>query len=286
MKTIKNIHKAVYAPMGDLITYRALPTNTIPMEELNPFIFLNHHGPQNYKPDNNGLPFGPHPHRGMETVTFILDGDIKHKDSGGYTSTIEAGGIQWMTAGSGLIHAEVSSEKFKKEGGTLEILQLWLNLPAKHKMIKPFYKGMQKEDIPSINLDENKVTINLISGEREKSKGAFESVSNISLSSIYFKPGGKLKIDAPIQNNILLYVVKGELNINNERAEGLHLVEFNKDGTGINIKAFPESIIIFGHAEPLNEPIAAQGPFVMNSEKEITEAYSDYREGKFGNWEE
>jgi redox-sensitive bicupin YhaK (pirin superfamily) len=107
------------------------------MEGLDPFIFLNHHGPQTYRPQNQGLPFGPHPHRGFETVTFILEGDIMHQDTGGYKSTIAAGGIQWMTAGSGLIHSEVSSGEFKSQGGPLEILQLWLNLPARYKMTPP-----------------------------------------------------------------------------------------------------------------------------------------------------
>src|SRR6187549_1845772 len=127
MRSIKKIHKAVYEPIADLVTYRAIPTASI--DYIDPFLFLNHHGPQVYLPNNRGLPFGPHPHRGFETVTFILDGDIFHKDSGGYEGTILPGGVQWMTAGSGLIHSEVSSENFKKNGGPLEILQLWVNLP-------------------------------------------------------------------------------------------------------------------------------------------------------------
>ena len=109
---------------------------------VDPFIFLNHHGPQNYGPDNSGLPFGPHPHRGMETVTIIIEGDIAHKDSAGNNSVIESGGVQWMTAGKGLIHEEVSSDEFKEKGGPLEILQLWVNLPARLKMTEPKYKGL------------------------------------------------------------------------------------------------------------------------------------------------
>lgn len=135
MKTIKKIHQAEFRPIADLITYSPIPTRTL--DQIDPFLFLNHHGPQVYPPNNNGLPFGPHPHRGMETVTFIIDGDIAHHDSGGHTSVINNGGVQWMTAGKGLIHAEVSSEQFKKAGGKLEILQLWLNLPARLKMTTP-----------------------------------------------------------------------------------------------------------------------------------------------------
>src|ERR1700754_698720 len=165
MRRVKAIHKAVYEPIADLVTYRAMPTQTMAMNQLDPFIFLNHHGWQNYPAPNNGLPFGPHPHRGFETVTFILEGDLTHQDNSSGKSIIKAGGIQWMTAGSGLIHAEVSSEAFKQEGGPLEILQLWVNLPAKYKMVAPHYVGLQKEDIPEILTDEGKVIIHVISGE-------------------------------------------------------------------------------------------------------------------------
>src|SRR5688572_10312288 len=131
-RTIKKIHRAVPHPIHDLKTYSPLPSNQL--EQVDPFIFLNHHGPQVYKPGNKGLPFGPHPHRGMETVTFILDGDIMHQDTANHRSVIKSGGVQWMTAGSGLIHAELSSEEFKQNGGALEILQLWVNLPARLKI--------------------------------------------------------------------------------------------------------------------------------------------------------
>src|SRR4051812_46158212 len=171
MRNIKKLHQPVSAPVGDLATLRVLPNRTI--DYLDPFLFLNHHGPQVYQPGNRGLPFGPHPHRGMETVTFIIDGDISHKDSSGHESVINSGGVQWMTAGSGLIHAEVSSDTFKKEGGPLEILQLWINLPAKLKMTQPFYKGLQKEEIPFLVKNSDSVKIDLIAGSFENNKAAF-----------------------------------------------------------------------------------------------------------------
>ena len=182
MRSIKRIHDARYSLIGDLITYSPLPSALLP--QIDPFLFLNHHGPQHYPPDNNGLPFGPHPHRGMETVTVILEGDIMHQDTGGHQSVIEAGGVQWMTAGRGLIHAEVSSDEFLKNGGNIEILQLWLNLPASLKMTGPFYKGLQKEDIPRIMLDNGKVTMNLISGNWEGVNGAFDSKTLVSISIV------------------------------------------------------------------------------------------------------
>ncbi len=177
MRTIKKLHKAEYSPIADLVTYRAIPTRSI--DYLDPFLFLNHHGPQVYPPHNDGLPFGPHPHRGMETVTFILEGDISHKDSSGNESVITGGGVQWMTAGSGLIHAEVSSDEFMEKGGALEILQLWLNLPARSKMTKPFYEGLQKDKIPSVVLDEGRVVVNLVSGDWEGEKAAFHPETGV-----------------------------------------------------------------------------------------------------------
>ncbi|RYY30487.1 MAG: pirin family protein [Sphingobacteriaceae bacterium] len=280
MLTVKKLHKAEYAPIADLITYRVLPTRSI--DYLDPFLFLNHHGPQVYKPFNRGLPFGPHPHRGMETVTFILEGDIAHKDSGGHESVITAGGVQWMTAGKGLIHAEVSSETFKQTGGPLEILQLWVNLPAKAKMTAPFYKGLQKEDIPALVLDEGKVTVNLISGDWEGHRAAFISGIGLQLNTIFFKEGGKLSIPVPADHNIFFYVIKGKLSINETEVEKLYLAEFDHNGDRLNIQAVEESILLFGQAKPLNEPVVSQGPFVMNTEQEIEEAYADYQQGKFG----
>jgi redox-sensitive bicupin YhaK (pirin superfamily) len=220
----------------------------------------------------------------METVTFILEGDIMHKDSGGHESVIAAGGVQWMTAGKGLIHAETSSKTFKDNGGGLEILQLWLNLPARLKMTSPQYVGLQREEIPSISLDEGKVTINLISGSWDNTKGAFESLTGVHMSTIYLKPDGKVKLQAPVEHTIFFYVVRGKLIVNGEQVEARHLVEFNNDSEHLRVEASTDSVILFGHARPLNEPVVAQGPFVMNTEQEIHEAYEDYRQGKFGTW--
>ncbi|WP_192823367.1 pirin family protein [Rufibacter sp. LB8] len=283
MKSIKKIHNAEYAPIADLITYSPLPSRSL--QQIDPFLFLNHHGYQEYKSNNRGLPFGPHPHRGMETVTFILAGDIMHKDSGGHESVITAGGVQWMTAGSGLIHAEVSSDQFKKTGGPLEILQLWVNLPAKHKMTRPRYEGLQKEDIPSVTIDEGKVTVNLISGEYNGQKGAFETLSDIMLSTVYFQPGGKLSLTIPAERNVFFYIIKGALTVNGQQVAFRNLVEFNNDQEALEVTASEDSILLLGHAMPFKEPVVAQGPFVMNTQEEIYQAYQDYQQGKFGSWQ-
>ncbi|EHQ29436.1 pirin family protein [Mucilaginibacter paludis] len=282
MRTIKKLHIPEYAPIADLITYRVLPTRSI--EYLDPFLFLNHHGPQVYPPHNGGLPFGPHPHRGMETVTFVLSGDIAHKDSGGHNSVMVAGGVQWMTAGRGLIHAEVSSDEFMRTGGPLEILQLWINLPARAKMTEPFYKGLQKEEIPSLKFDEGKVTVNLISGDWDGHQAAFQSGIGVQLNTIEFTQGGKLEIPVPQSHHIFFYVISGRLNVNGTDVPKLTLAEFNQDGEGLEIFADEDSVLLFGHAQPLNEPVVSQGPFVMNTEEEIHQAYADYRAGKFGSW--
>lgn len=284
MRTVKKVYKAEYRPIADLITYSPMPTRSLDM--VDPFIFLNHHGPQRYQPNNNGLPFGPHPHRGMETVTFILEGDIAHKDSGGHNSVIESGGVQWMTAGSGLIHAEVSSEEFQKKGGDLEILQLWVNLPAKHKMTDPKYRGLQKGEIPSLSLDEGRVKAQVISGNLGDTRGAFDTITPVHLSTLFFEKGGTFNTEVPQEDNILFYVIKGELKINGEITGALHLVEFNNDSDLLEVEALADSTVLFGHAKPFDEPVVSGGPFVMNTSQEINQAYEDYQNGKLGRWQE
>lgn len=282
MRTIKAVYEPVYAPIEDLITYRAMPTHHV--DHLDPFLFLNHHGPQTYAENNRGLPFGPHPHRGFETLTFIFKGDIMHEDSAGGKSVIKEGGIQWMTAGRGLIHAEVSSDEFKQKGGEEEVIQLWLNLPARYKMVEPKYVGLQKGDIPQLSLDEGKVVVNLISGQWGGAKGPIVSLSELTTASIDFKYGGKLEVEVPKENEILFYVVNGKMSVNSHDVQTHDLLVFEKDDRRIKILATEETRIIFCHGKPTNEPIVAQGPFVMNTEEEIYQAYQDYQSGKMGRW--
>ena len=282
MKRILEIHTAPYYPIADLVTYTVMPSGHL--VNIDPFLFLNHHGHQVYSPHNHGLPFGPHPHRGMETVTIILEGDILHRDSTGHESVIEAGGVQWMTAGKGLLHAEVSSEEFKRNGGPLEILQLWTNLPARLKMTEPQYIGLQKDKIPAVVLDDGKVTVNVIAGDWQNIPAAFSTLVPLALRTVFFQPGGKLSVDVADGENVLFYVIRGKVVVNGSLARMHQLVEFERDGTGVVVEAQTDSIVLFGHAMPLNEPVVAEGPFVMNTAQEITEAYRDYREGKFGRW--
>lgn len=283
MRNIKKLHKAEYRPMGDLETWSPLPTRDLQM--IDPFIFLNHHGPQVYAPNNNGLPFGPHPHRGMETVTFIIDGDITHKDTGGHNSVIEAGGVQWMTAGKGLLHSEVSSEKFKKEGGPLEILQLWINLPKRLKMVEPNYRGLQKDQISVWKSEDEKVTAQVVSGNFKGIRGAFDTPTSVSLSVVHFEENSSIQLEIPKTDNIFFYVIRGKLEVNEIEVPELHLAEFSKNSEILNISSEEKSILLFGHAKPFEEKVVFGGPFVMNSEEEIQQAYEDYKSGKMGTWE-
>lgn len=279
MRTIKKIHRAVSDPIDDLITFRAMPTASL--RHIDPFLFLNHHGPQNYGPNNNGLPFGPHPHRGFETLTYILQGDITHKDSATGESVIKAGGIQWMTAGSGLIHSEVSSEEFRKKGGMEEVVQLWLNLPARLKMTTPGYIGLQADQIPSIQQDEGRVTVHLVSGNWGGHEGPVASLTGLTTTWIDLKAGGRFDAGVGSRRNILFYVLNGEVEVNGQAAEVHELVEFGNEGEKLSVRATTDAQLIFCHGEPFHEPIVAYGPFVMNSEAEIRQAISDYQNGKF-----
>lgn len=284
LRKINNIYTAKPAHMEGLLTWRAVPAGDI--SSIDPFIFLNHHGPQVFPPDNSGLPFGPHPHRGFETVTFIIDGDVMHTDSSGGRSIITSGGVQWMTAGSGLIHAEVSSEDFMKSGGNEEILQLWVNLPAKHKMAPPAYYGFQKDEMPSYISPDGKVTASIISGAFEGIRGAVQTFHDVNLSLLALQPGGEYKTSVPEGMNILVYIVSGKVSVNGEPAEVRNLVHFGGEGEEIQITASEESKVIFGFAPPLNEPVVSYGPFVMNTEAEIQQAIHDFQSGKMGVWEE
>ncbi len=286
MKSIRAIYRAGYTDYEGLDTYRAMPTRNVPIDALEPFIFLNHHGPQVYPSHNEGLPFGPHPHKGFETVTFIVEGSLVHKDSTGFTSNIEAGGVQWMTAGKGIIHSETSSEEFKENGGGIEILQLWVNLPSRLKNAAPAYIGLQKPQIPELLFDEGKVTVNLVAGAWDGTKAPVQSLSDVQLFSIAFKKAGKLQLNVPPAKTVLFYVIKGHVSVNGSEAETHDLVEFDKDGDTIEVTALEDALILFGYANPSNETIVAHGPFVMNSQEEIRQAFVDYQQGKLGVWQD
>lgn len=173
-----------------------------------------------------------------------------------------------MTAGKGLIHAEVSSDEFKSKGGPLEILQLWVNLPSQFKVTEPKYVGLQKDKIPEIGFDDNKIILHAVSGTWFNERGAFQPITDIALCWIDFKKDGKVAFSIEEKKNIFFYVIKGEVSVNDKDARMHHLVQFEHDGDEISIKANVDSTLLFGHATPFNEPFAAQGPFVMNTKED------------------
>ena len=279
-KSIQRVHPAMRDDIGDLITQRPVPGPHL--DQIDPFLFLNHHGPQVYPPHNRGLPFGPHPHRGFETVTFILDGLLAHRDSAGHESIIGPGGVQWMTAGRGLVHAEISPREFLERGGSLEILQLWVNLPPSLKMTDPRYIGLQRDQIPVVESDEGKVRMQLVSGEYGGVTGPVPSLTGVFMSTVEMKAGSRLYLDNLLDRNVFLYVVRGVIAVQPDIVSAFHLCEFEPEGDELEIRAEHDSVLLLGHAEPIREPVVSQGPFVMNTREEINEAIRDYQAGKFG----
>jgi redox-sensitive bicupin YhaK (pirin superfamily) len=278
-RSVKSIHPAARDDIGDLVTRRPLPSAAL--DQLDPFLFLNHHGPQVYPPRNRGLPFGPHPHRGFETVSFIVEGEMAHADSGGHESVIREGGVQWMTAGSGIVHSEHAPEDMKEHGGPFEVLQLWLNLPAKLKMTAPRYIGVQRAELPVVELDGGKAKVTLISGELDGRKGPIDSLTGVFMATLELKRGAHVALPAPQGRTVFLYVVRGEVGVGGTRAPQHHLIELADDGDAVAIEAASDALLLFGHADPIGEPVVAYGPFVMNTRAEIDRAMRDYREGKF-----
>nr|AGU10866.1 Pirin [uncultured organism] len=279
LRSVAKTYPAYRYDIADLTTRRPVPGPAL--EQVDPFLFLNHHGPQSYSPNNDGLPFGPHPHRGFETVTFILTGSLAHHDTGGHQSVINGGGVQWMTAGSGLIHAEVSPASFKQQGGPLEILQLWVNLPARLKMTAPAYTGIQADRIPAISIASDKGTLELVSGSFNGKAGPIRSLTDVFMSVVRLASGAQVNLPAPQGRSVLLYVVSGTIEVAGTEVAQWHLVTLNDDGDELSITATSDVTLLFGHADPIGEPVVARGPFVMNSQEEISAAIRDYQAGKF-----
>ena len=270
-----SLHAATRDDIRDLVTRRPLPGPGLP--QIDPFLFLNHHGPQTYPANNDGLPFGPHPHRGFETVTFILAGSLAHHDSGSGASVVEAGGVQWMTAGSGLVHAELSPERFRRSGGALEILQLWINLPARLKMTDPAYVPLAAAEM-SKSEPGCGASMLTVSGTDD---APFRSLTDVMLAIVSIEPGSRAVLPAPPGRNVLFYTIDGEADIGEDTVPE-HTAARLTDGDQVECSSAGGCRILFGHAEPIGEPVVAHGPFVMNTEAEIAQAIHDYQAGRFG----
>ncbi|MFD1143999.1 pirin family protein [Larkinella insperata] len=281
---IQRTIQAVITPqaqrLGPLTMHQPLPANGL--DQLDPFLLLHHHGPTTFSAHNSGLPFGPHPHRGFETVTFIYEGDVRHRDSSGFSSTIQTGGIQWMTTGRGLVHSEGSSEEFREKGGPVELIQLWTNLPARFKGVDPHYVGLQKDAIPDLTLDDGNVTVAVTSGTWNDITGPIQPVYDVELANVTLLPGGSFVRQVETSRTVLFYLLNGSVVVNGREVSGRALVVFNNDGDELHVRATDNSRILLGSAEPINEPVVSHGPFVMNTEQEIRQAVMDYQSGRMG----
>jgi redox-sensitive bicupin YhaK (pirin superfamily) len=195
---------------------------------------------------------------------------------------IDEGGVQWMTAGSGLVHAEISPASFLESGGPLEILQLWVNLPSRLKMTAPRYTGLQKNDIPALPTPDGRGTVRLIAGSWGGRTGPFESLTGVFMSTVQLQPGGAVSFPDVGGRNVFLYLVSGTVRIAGEAAQQHRLIELSDAGDSVDIVADTDAVLLFGHAQAIGEPVVAHGPFVMNTRQEIQQAARDYMDGKFG----
>lgn len=278
-KQVTKLYTADRHRMGEHPMFQPLPSPEV--ADLDPFLLLHHHGPHEFAPYNQGLPFAPHPHRGFETLTFILAGAVEHADSLGYRSCIDAGGVQWMTAGRGLVHTENLPADMREHGGLMEILQLWMNLPARLKMVSPTYQGFQKDDLPCVD-STNGIVTQVISGEHRGVMGPAVSPTQLTVYSVAFQAGGSESYMLPYGHQTFVYVVRGEVVINGKLAYTHQNVLFDSEGTTIDIQTQSEGHFILASGAPLREPVVQHGPFVMNTTTEIMEAMRDYQMGKMG----
>lgn len=278
IRPVKFAYKASDHPIEDLITYQALPNPRI--ADIDPFLLLNHHGPQIYEPKNKGLPFGPHPHRGFQTLTFILKGELVHQDNTGHKNIIKAGGIQWMNAGKGIIHSEVSSDEYKQLGGEIELIQLWINLPSQLKMSEPKYVGLQADQVPSSEIEPG-VNVYVVSGEVNGVNGAIQMPIPVTLYQVHIQAEKSYTLQSQAGQNILCYCVHGKAIINDVEVDSNVITHFEEKEGSITLKADKDAEFIIGLGLPFGEPVVSHGPFVMNSTDEIRQAIFDYQAGRF-----
>ncbi|MFN2440587.1 MAG: pirin family protein [Chitinophagaceae bacterium] len=250
------------------------------LDQVDPFLLIHHAGPSVHKPGEIKARLSPHPHRGFEPVTFLFSGKLHHKDSTGSEGFLETGDVQWMTSGSGIIHSEGPSEVFAEEGGTMELIQLWVNLPRNHKMTKPKYQDIKKDQIPVIN--RNGFEIKLVAGEYNDLNGPASTFTPMLAMMINFEEGAETNIEISTAHNALVYVLNGTIESNGTTLETLNLGVSKKDGDVIELKSKKAGKLLLLAGEPIKEPIASHGPFVMNYPGEIRQAMLDYQTGKMG----
>lgn len=282
MKSIRRIIRNVSQHwVGDGFPVRSLfsygETN-----EFDPFLLLDYAGPHQFEPAEVSRGVGEHPHRGFETVTIVYQGALEHRDSSGSHGTIGPGDVQWMTAASGVVHEEFHSERFTREGGTLEMIQLWINLPAKSKSSSPRYQGLIDAEIPRVKLAGGKAITRVIAGNFRGVQGAAKTVTPINVWDLVAQDSVNEEIALPDGHTAVAVVQSGDLRINSQSLNAGQLAVFDRSGTQILIESTRPSRALLLTGEPIDEPVVGQGPFVMNSREEISQAIHDYRSGRMG----
>ena len=254
-------------------------------KQMSPFLMLDLAGPAEFPPTTERKGVGTHPHRGFETVTIVYGGEVSHKDSTGQGGTIGPGDVQWMTAGAGILHQEFHSDDFAKRGGVLQMVQLWVNLPAKQKMTSPAYQAILSKSIPEIDLSNSRGSIRVIAGEYEGYKGPAKTFTPMNVFDIRLKKGEELVLPAANSWNTSVVVLRGAIEsvgAPGEVAKDAKMLMFSQDGQDINIRALDDSVALLLSGEPIDEPIVGHGPFVMNTREEIDQAINDFNRGAFG----
>jgi len=285
MRKVLEIKECMKTFEGDGIPVtRAFPVPG--MRENDPFLLFDHFGPINYEP--GGATCVPaHPHCGFEAITYLLGGEVEHKDSWGGQATIETGDIQWMTTGSGLIHSELVTDKFKKSGGIMQGLQIWINLPQKEKKVKSWYQHIKRDDIPVIK-ESSGVEIKVLVGKVKETKSLVQTYSPVSIFDVQFSNSGQINLEISKNQIAMVYVIDGELQFveENKIATKGQMIYYDQSADEINLTSIStEGSYLVLAGEPLNEPVVRHGPFVTNTEGEMKQAMLDYQNGKMGQLE-
>lgn len=253
------------------------------MKRMDPFIMLDYNSKYDFPPSEAPKGVGVHPHRGFETVTIAYQGKVEHHDSSGGGGIIGEGDVQWMTAAGGVLHKEYHETEWSKKGGIFQMVQLWVNLPAKDKMSEPKYQSIVNSEMAKVTLPDNAGLIEVIAGEYNGTKGSASTFSPLHIYNVRLNKEGKVNLHLPSNFNTALLVIEGEIVVNGtEKVETDHLALMANDGEDFSIEATEKAVVLVLSGEPLNESIAAHGPFVMNTHQELVEAFNDFNTGKFG----
>lgn len=256
------------------------------LSRMSPFFLMDYNAKIDFPPSERPRGVGVHPHRGFETVTIAYHGKVAHHDSAGNSGVIGEGDVQWMTAASGILHKEYHDADYSKTGGPFQMVQLWVNLPAKDKMSPPKYQAITHADMGKYQLPGNGGTVEVIAGEFQGVKGPAFTFTPIQMYNLRLQPGANLSFFLPENYNTCILVVEGSATVNDAAAPADHLVVFKNDGETIDIGTEEDTILLVLSGEPIHEPVMAYGPFLMNTKEELLQAYEDLNQGKFGHLED